>query len=371
MSLKTSDQNSEVDYDIMIVGGGPSGISTWLHLHKYNTELASKTILIEKEKYPRDKLCGGAIGSWGQDILKQLDINPDVPFIKIKNTEYRFGKDTFCNKEPGFLKIFRRIEFDHSLAKSAISRGLRLNQNEIIQEMSHIKSRLMVKTNRKKYLVKTLVGADGALSMVRRRMDLAIKPRFATGIEIFAPVNPRYDTEFADSTAVLDFTSINNGLQGYVWHFPCIKDNEPSMNHGIYDSRIITEKPRADIKKILTYELQSRNINCQSSHWSGHPIPWLGKKSTLSQPNIILVGDAAGIEPLLGGGIHLALSYGDVAALSILDAFNSNDFTFTSYREQLQTHIVGKYINKLTYLAHEVYAEKMNILDAIKKILKK
>ena len=52
---------TEFDYEIMIVGGGPAGISTWLHLHKYFPELAEKTLLIEKATYPRDKLCGGAI----------------------------------------------------------------------------------------------------------------------------------------------------------------------------------------------------------------------------------------------------------------------------------------------------------------------
>jgi len=57
------------------------------------------------------------------------------------------------------------------------------------------------------------------------------------------------------------------------------------------------------------------------------------------------VGDAAGIEPLLDRGIHLALLYGDIATLASLDAFEINDYNFDSYREKLETHIVGKYIN--------------------------
>ena len=50
---------SAFDYDVMIVGGGPAGISTWLHLHKRNPALAARTILIDKAVYPRQKLCGG------------------------------------------------------------------------------------------------------------------------------------------------------------------------------------------------------------------------------------------------------------------------------------------------------------------------
>ncbi len=45
-----------LDYDVMIVGGGPAGISTWLHLQKRNPVLAARTILLEKATYPRDKL---------------------------------------------------------------------------------------------------------------------------------------------------------------------------------------------------------------------------------------------------------------------------------------------------------------------------
>ncbi|RLI59470.1 MAG: hypothetical protein DRO67_09795, partial [Candidatus Asgardarchaeum californiense] len=78
------------DFDIMIVGGGPAGVSTWLHLHKYAPELAEKTVLIEKEKYPRDKLCGGAILDWGQHILKKLDIKIEIPHISINDMILRY-----------------------------------------------------------------------------------------------------------------------------------------------------------------------------------------------------------------------------------------------------------------------------------------
>ena len=83
INLNGSNQNSEFDYDTMIVGGGPAGVSTWLHLHKYTPEIASKTIVIEKEKFPRDKLCGGGIGGWSSCILNNLNIDINIPSINI------------------------------------------------------------------------------------------------------------------------------------------------------------------------------------------------------------------------------------------------------------------------------------------------
>jgi flavin-dependent dehydrogenase len=372
MVEKESKQHFNSDCDIMIVGGGPAGISTWLHLHKYYPELTAKCVLIEKEKYPRDKLCGGAILNVGQEVLKQLNVHLDIPFVSIDNTEYRFGKEVFYHKERNFLQIIRRIEFDHMLVKVAIGRGLQLKQDEALLNLSQTKNdRITVETNKEKYNVKILIGADGATSKVRNKMHLPKKPRLAAALEIFAPVNPNYDKEFATNTAVMDFTPMTEGLQGYVWHFPCIKDGKPAMNHGICHAQINTEKKHPDLKTIFTQELKKRKISLVPSAWSGHPVPWLAEESPLSQSNILLVGDAAGIEPLIGGGIHLSLWYGEVAALSIIDAYDRNDFSFERYTDQIKSHILGKYIRRSIYLASEVYHDRMKILDVMQKITKR
>ena len=86
MVLKESNRPLNNDYDIMIVGGGPAGISTWLHLHKYAPDLASRCVLIEKAKYPRDKLCGGGVGGWSEFVLKHLGVTINNPslFISVK-----------------------------------------------------------------------------------------------------------------------------------------------------------------------------------------------------------------------------------------------------------------------------------------------
>ena len=70
----------------------------------------------------------------------------------------------------------------------------------------------------------------------------------------------------------------------------------------------------------------------------------------ISQPNVLLAGDAAGIEPAFGGGIHLSLSYGDVAARAIIDAFKNNDFSFHDYHQKVHSHLVGKHIHNCTVL---------------------
>ncbi len=143
------------------------------------------------------------------------------------------------------------------------------------------------------------------------------------------------------------------------------------MNHGIGDFRIYKNKQRADLKKIFTRELHDRNIQINHKYWLSHPINVLEEDCTLSEPNVLLVGDAAGIDSAIGGGIHLALSYGDVAALSIVEAFENNDFSFNDYKMRFQNHLVGKYIRKLNYLAREMYEDNTKILPSIREIFSK
>ena len=363
--------NEEIDCEIMIVGGGPAGISTWLHLNKYNPDLAAKCVLIEKEKYPRDKVCGGALGGWTETILEQLKFEMNVPSVSIHTVDCRLGKDIYQHKQHNFFRIVRRIEFDHALVKTAVNRGLKLYENEIFTDILRKKNHLLIKTNRGKYKVRVLIGADGALSRVRNHMNSLQKPHLTPTIEIFSLANQNYDPEFFKNTVTIDFSPVTDDLQGYVWHFPCLYENQPFMNHGIGDFRIYKNKQRANLKKIFTRELQDRNIQINQKYWLSHPINVLEENCTLSVPNILLVGDAAGIDSAIAGGIHLALSYGDVAALSIVEAFENNDFSFNDYKMSFQNHLVGKYIRKLNYLAREMYDDNTKILSTIREIFSK
>jgi len=352
----------------MIVGGGPAGISTWLHLQKYAPDVASRCILIEKEKFPREKLCGGAVGGWSENILKHLGIDIDIHSMWVDNVECQFGNDIYKFHEPKYFRMVQRTEFDHSLAKFATRHGLQLHENETFLDFVRKKDCLDVKTNRDKYKVKTIVGADGSLSKVRQKMRLPTKSNLAPTIEIFSPVNPTADPEFEGKKVVLDFSPIRHGLQGYIWHFPSIRNGQHFMNHGIVDFRIYKDRKHADMKAMFLHELEKRNINTGINACSGHPIRWLSKDDVLAQSNILLVGDAAGIEPATGGGIHLALSYGEVAANTIINGFATNNFSFDDYAYKLENHLTGRFINKLSSLASAMYDQRMNPIDAMKEI---
>lgn len=357
-----------VDCEAMIVGAGPAGISTWLHLQRYAPELANRTIVIDKAVFPREKLCAGAVGGWSSDVFKGLEINLDTPCLVVSHADFVFGNEVYHFHRSNCFMLVQRIEFDDALVKIAVKRGLQLHESEKLIDITRNRNRLRVKTNRKKYRMQVIIGADGALSSVRRKMMPPKKLHLAPTIQIYSRVDPNRDAEFKEKKIRIDLTPIREGLQGYVWHFPCLRDGVPSVARGIGDFRIHPNRQRAEIKKIFSRELQSRKIDPKAKSWSSHPIHWYSGKDIISRPNVILVGDAAGIEPAFGGGIHLALSYGDLAARAIVAAFDENDFTFDDYEKRLQSHVVGKSIAHCTHLAKKMYGAKMHPLDVAREL---
>lgn len=365
-NIGTEDQT--LDYELMIVGGGPAGISTWLHLKKYAPELADHTLLIEKEVFPRDKLCAGGVGGWSADVLEHLEVELDIPSLFISDVEFRFGDETFHLHHPNFFRIVQRIDFDYALVKIAVNRGLTIHEGETLIDVTRENNRLRVTTSKKSYCVKILIGADGVFSIVGRKMMPRRLPRLAPTIEMFAGVHAAHESEFSEKKMVVDLGPVKEGLQGYVWHIPCLRNHTPSIIHGICDFRLHRDRPRADMAKILTRELQIRHIHPEPKSWHSYPIRYFSNDDSISQPNVLLVGDAAGIEPAFGGGIHIALSYGEVAARAVMDAIQRHDYSFSDYKKRLRSHLVGQWINDCTRMALAMYGGKMNPLDAAREL---
>lgn len=358
---------------IMIVGAGPAGISTWLYLQKTAPLLARRSIVIEKSIFPRDKVCAGALCFWVADVLTDLGLDLDTLFSSFdskfdSDLEFRFGKEIDRLHQNNYFRVVQRAEFDHALAKEAVKRGLELHEDEMVIDVLRAQHKLIVITDKARYSVQVLVGADGAFSTVRKKMLPFKKLHLAPTLQILSPADSRYDSEFTEKKTVLDLTAINEGLQGYVWHVPCLKDKTPTIAHGIVDFRLYPNLPRADMKKIFSRTLQRRNIHKGPKIWSSHPIPWHSDEDILSKANVILVGDAAGIEPAFGGGIHLSLSYGDLAAQAIIDAFQKDNFSFSNYKESFQSHSVGGFIARCTRMALELYGGKIKPMDAAREI---
>ena len=103
-------------YDIIIVGGGPAGTSSAL----FAAKMGLKSILLEKEFYPRDKICGDALSGKSVRMMRELNLLPEVERLKgaqinritfgsPSNNQFDISLSNNKNKKKGFViprKIF-------------------------------------------------------------------------------------------------------------------------------------------------------------------------------------------------------------------------------------------------------------------------
>jgi flavin-dependent dehydrogenase len=133
-------------------------------------------------------------------------------------------------------------------------------------------------------------------------------------------------------------------LQGYLWDFPSQVDGQPHFNRGIYDARFVPKRPRANLPDLLNRSLASLDPDPSGVKFEGHPIHWFSPRNRFATRHLLLVGDAAGADPLFGEGIAPALEYGKLAAQRLQQAFERDDFSFRDYRAHLFRSPIGRYL---------------------------
>jgi flavin-dependent dehydrogenase len=114
------------------------------------------------------------------------------------------------------------------------------------------------------------------------------------------------------------------------------------------------------LKKILAEFLASQGISLNEGRVEGSLLRCFHPESIFSANRVLLVGDAAGIDPLWGEGISFSLGYGHVAASAIVHALKSKDFSFTTYKEQLLGHEIGQELMNRLQWADKLYRQQKN-----------
>ena len=342
--------------DVLIVGSGPSGTSTALHLVKSDPTWAKRIVIVDKAIHPREKLCGGGITHMGRNIISQLglELEPNHFDVHEARLTYRNKQYSFFGK-PVFT-IVRRDEFDHWLVKTAEQHGVEVRQGESVKNIIPHDNYVEVITDQATFHAKTVVAADGSKSFVRRTLKWEGDSHVARLVEVLTPENAATTPEFQERTAVFEFDQTSTfGLQGYYWDFPSYVDKKPFMNRGLFDSRAQPKRPKADLKATLTSAMAERDRDLEDYKLKGHPIRWWDKNAQFAKPHVLLVGDAAGADPLMGEGISFALGYGKVAADAINYAFAKEDYSYANYRELLLRDSLFKQLELRTKAAKLAY----------------
>ncbi|HEY5671017.1 MAG TPA: hypothetical protein VIS10_13560, partial [Anaerolineales bacterium] len=230
------------------------------------------------------------------------------------------------------------------LEEKAQERGVTLCQNEAVSSFRIEDEGIRVTTTQGHYFAKAMVAADGSKGIVRQTLNRGQRrKRIARLMEELYSAREEASL-FTERYALFDFTPVGVGLQGYCWDFPSRVNEKPMFNRGVYDARLAPNRPRAHLPELLSRFVDDRDEGVPDGETVGHPIHWFSPRNRFSWPRLLLVGDAAGVDPLFGEGIAPALAYGQVAAQAVERAFRTGDFSFSDYRMRVLTSPVGRYL---------------------------
>lgn len=344
--------------DVLIVGSGPAGMSTALHLVQADPAWAKRVVVVDKAIHPREKLCGGGITYPGEQILHNLGLAFEPAHIPIREVRLVYQELAYAVYGDPVFRIARRAEFDQWLVQCGQQRGLTIYQGEAVTAIIPYPDYVQIVTEQRTFQAKVVVAADGSRSLVRQKLKWAHTGGMSRLLEVLTPEVAEQQWQFHRGAAIFDFSGMAAGLQGYYWDFPSLVKGQPFMNRGIFDSRVRPERPHVPLKELLRAALAQRGQNLDEQALKGYPIHWFDRRGRFSQPRVLLVGDAAGTDPLLGEGIAFALGYGEVAAAVIGEAFERQDFSFAGYRQRILAHPLLSQLAVRTWIARLVYRLK-------------
>ncbi len=302
-----------MDYDVFVVGGGPSGATAADDLARAGHRVA----LLDREG--RIKPCGGAIPP---RLIADFAIPDDQLVARITTARMisPTGRAVDIPIENGFVGMVDREHFDEFLrARAADAGATRLTGTFLRVERdaqgTHVVWRDRADGAERRSAARLVIGADGARSAVARAQVAGgdKTPYVIAYHEIIKapPANDRYDPDRCD---VIYDGRISSDFYG--WVFPHGANASVGMG---------TEKPGADLKR-ATADL--RNMaglsGCATIRREGAPIPLRPLDRWDNGRDVVLAGDAAGVvAPSSGEGIYYAMVGGRVAATAAQAALAS------------------------------------------------
>jgi geranylgeranyl reductase len=302
--------DTSVDVDVVVVGGGPAGATAAWDLARQGLQV----VLVDRDGRP--KPCGGAVPP---RLMEEFEI-PDSLLVARINAARMVAPSARQVDMPisgGYVGMVDRLQFDRWLRQRAVSAGARLVTDEVERTgRCDATGRLRVETKGGPcFRSRFLVGADGARSAIARqwipgggrvRYVAAYHEIVASPEAGFAP--DRCEVHYQGEVSP-DF---------YGWVFP----------HGETTSVGVGSARRGFSLRGATTTLRARTglANARTLRREGAPIPMKPLRRWDNGRDVVLAGDAAGVvAPASGEGIYYAMTGGRLAAAAVSAALASAD----------------------------------------------
>lgn len=337
--------NQTLSYDITIVGGGLSGLTSSILLSRAGLNV----LLIEKNTYPFHRVCGEYISNEVVDFLERNELLPKVELPQIR----RFGLSTtkgeiaYTHLEMGGFGI-SRYNLDHHLHQVAINAGVNI-VSEKVSNVSFLNNEFSVSTENTVYHSRVCIGAFGK----RSNLDQKLNRSFFKRRSPYVGIKYHVKTEHPE-----DLIALHNFPGGYCG----VSNVEDRITNICYLSKNSNLKLSGSIPALEQRFLHTNPM--LKSIWHNAEFIWdrpkvineisFESKSPVEN-HILMCGDSAGmITPLCGNGMAMAFRsalFVSQAVEPYFDHKNRNEME-KSYMDQWNSHFrfrlwYGRQVQKL------------------------
>jgi menaquinone-9 beta-reductase len=296
-------------FDVAIVGAGPAGATC----AAFCAAAGLHTVMVEREKFPREKVCGDCLNPGCWPILRRLGVAEqlrNLPHGKLEAVEFiaiggRKVTVDLPRGDEGEIAVKRSL-FDDLLAARARELGVRVHEGSIVSGLSKTAARnWKIDIVNQTIVARVLVGADGRNSTVARLRNLPPRPaRERVALQAHIPLPPGFGNR-----VVLQLLR-----EGYSGQSPV---NAHELNLCLVGKPASISPLRKWAER--NFELKPEQAWRTITPLTRAPIP-------SARENLFFIGDAARVvEPFTGEGIYYALRSGELAAIAIDELIRGGD----------------------------------------------
>lgn len=339
----------ETTVDVLIIGGGLAGLTSAIHLSKSGLKVS----LIEKNEFPKHKVCGEYISNEVLPYFQWLGVNiSELNPSTISKIQFSIssGKTIHHTLPLGGFGI-SRYALDHYLYQKALANGCQIIQDTVDNIQFEDDEFTIFTNNNLEFKSKIVLGAFGK----RSNLDLKLNRDFIQKKAPWLAVKAHYSGYFPN-----DLVGLHNFEGGYcgvskvennsinICYLVDYKTFKEYKNIEEFQSKVIYKNPH--LKAIFE--------NCTMIFDKPLTISQISfEKKEVVENHILMIGDTAGlIHPLCGNGMAMAIHSAKIASELGIDflnnTINSRKELEEKYTQEWNTHFksrlkTGRFLSKI------------------------